>query len=49
MRFVVQAVGPRVNGYFDRPWGAGEARRSALVVIGEAGLDEAAVRLALTG
>ncbi len=48
MRFVVQAVGPRVNGYFDRPWGKEETRRSALVVIGETGLDEAAIRLALT-
>lgn len=39
MRLQVQAVGPRVNHYFDRPWGAGEARLSRLVVIGEKGLD----------
>ncbi len=39
MRLLVQAVGPRVNHYFDRPWGAGETRRSRLVVIGEKGID----------
>ena len=35
MRLQVQAVGPRVSHYFDRPWGEGEARLSRLVVIGE--------------
>lgn len=39
MRLQVQAVGSRVNHYFDRPWAAGEVRRSRLVVIGEKGLD----------
>ncbi|WP_113267507.1 cobalamin biosynthesis protein CobW [Agrobacterium cavarae] len=39
MRLQVQAVGSRVNHYFDRPWVAGEVRRSALVVIGEKGLN----------
>ena len=39
MRLLVQAVGPRVNHYFDRPWNAGEDRRSRLVVIGEKGID----------
>lgn len=39
MRLQVQAVGSRVNHYFDRPWGAGEVRRSRLVVIGEKGID----------
>lgn len=39
MRLLVQAVGPRVNHYFDRPWSAGEDRRSRLVVIGEKGID----------
>ena len=33
-RLVVQAVGPRVNHWFDRPWRDGESRRSSLVVIG---------------
>lgn len=43
MRLQVQAVGSRVNHYFDRPWGAGEERRSRLVVIGEKGLDRARI------
>ena len=46
-RLVVQAVGPRLTSYFDRPWAPDEPRRSALVVIGETGLDEAAIRAAL--
>ncbi len=39
MRLLVQAVGPRVNHYFDRPWASDEIRRSRLVVIGEKGID----------
>jgi cobalamin biosynthesis protein CobW len=42
-RLIVQAVGPRVETYFDRAWRPGEARISRLVVIGEKGLDRAAV------
>ncbi|MGG7519739.1 cobalamin biosynthesis protein CobW [Allorhizobium undicola] len=34
MRLVVQAVGSRIETYFDRPWAAGESRKSRLVVIG---------------
>lgn len=49
MRHVVQAVGARVERYYDRPWQPGEARGSRLVVIGHAGMDEAAVRHALAG
>jgi len=49
MRHVVQAVGPRVERYYDRPWRSGEDRRSALVVIGETGLDRAAIARALEG
>ena len=48
-RLAVQAVGPRVNAYFDRPWAPDEARGSSLVVIGQKGLDEAAIREQLTG
>jgi len=48
-RLVVQAVGPRIETYFDRPWGASETRHSSLVVIGEKGMDEAAIRAALEG
>ncbi len=45
-RQVVQAVGPRVEHYFDRPWRAGEIRASRLVVIGRKGLDRAAIAAA---
>ncbi len=43
MRHVVQAVGPRVQRYYDRPWRDGEARQSNLVVIGLKGVDWPAV------
>ncbi len=49
MRHVIQAVGPRINRYFDRPWGDGEVRRSELVVIGQTGLDKDAIAAALRG
>jgi cobalamin biosynthesis protein CobW len=47
MRLLVQAVGPRVSHYYDRPWAAAEGRRGNLVVIGLKGLDRAAVAKAL--
>ncbi|MBA4789155.1 MAG: cobalamin biosynthesis protein CobW [Pseudomonadota bacterium] len=43
LRLLVQGVGTRVAHQFDRPWGAGEARRGALVVIGLKGFDREAV------
>ncbi len=43
MRHVVQAVGPRVQRYYDRPWRVGEERQSNLVVIGLKGVDWSAV------
>ena len=46
MRMVVQAVGPRIETYFDRPFGA-EPRATRLVVIGEAGLNRAEIEAAL--
>ena len=46
-RHVIQAVGARVQGYYDRPWRADEPRLSRLVVIGEKGLDRAAITAAL--
>ncbi|MEQ8319159.1 MAG: cobalamin biosynthesis protein CobW [Rhodospirillales bacterium] len=49
MRHVIQAVGPRIERYFDRPWQASEARRSELVVIGLAGLDKGAIMQILKG
>jgi len=49
MRQVVQAVGGRVQRYFDREWRDGEARESRLVVIGQTGFDHDAVTTALRG
>jgi len=49
MRHVVQAVGSRVQRYFDREWQEGEARESRLVVIGLTGFDRAAVSTVLQG
>ena len=46
MRLTIQAVGPRVDTYFDRPFGA-NLRETRLVVIGQSGLDQAAIELAL--
>ena len=46
-RLLVQGVGARFRREFERPWGEDEARRGRLVVIGEKGIDEAAVRAAL--
>jgi cobalamin biosynthesis protein CobW len=42
-RLAVQAVGPRVNVWFDRPWAPGEVRETRLVVIGESPLDREAI------
>ena len=47
MRLTLQAVGPRIDTYFDRPFTAGETRETRLVVIGQAGLDHAAIQAAL--
>ena len=49
MRHVVQAVGPRIERYYDRAWNQDEVRRSELVIIGETGLDQAAIEQILTG
>jgi len=46
-RQVVQAVGPRLAQYFDRPWRDDEIRASRLVVIGRKGIDRAAIAAAL--
>jgi cobalamin biosynthesis protein CobW len=48
MRLAVQAAGPRIETYFDRPWGDAP-RASRLVVIGEAGLDRAAIEARSAG
>jgi cobalamin biosynthesis protein CobW len=44
LRQVVQAVGERVERYYDRPWWTGEEQHGSLVVIGQQGLDPAAIR-----
>ncbi|QHQ35725.1 cobalamin biosynthesis protein CobW [Algicella marina] len=49
MRLVLQAVGPRIDTHYDRPFATGEARASRLVVIGQAGLDQPAIAAALQG
>jgi cobalamin biosynthesis protein CobW len=48
MRLTLQAVGPRIDTYFDRPLAVGEPRETRLVVIGQTGLDRAAITAALT-
>jgi cobalamin biosynthesis protein CobW len=48
-RLAIQAVGPRVNTWFDRPWKPGELRETALVVIGEQPLDRDAISARLLG
>jgi len=47
MRLTLQAVGPRIDSYFDRALGT-DKRETRLVVIGQAGLDRAAITAALT-
>ena len=47
MRLTLQAVGPRVDTHFDAPFGDAP-RQTRLVVIGESGLDRAAITAALT-
>lgn len=49
MRLLVQAVGPRVNHYYDRAWTADDDRRSRLVVIGLKGLNRPAIEQILAG
>jgi cobalamin biosynthesis protein CobW len=49
MRHVIQAVGPRLAGYYDRPWRADEIRAGTLVVIGRRGLNRTAIAAALGG
>ncbi len=47
MRLVVQAVGQRIEHYFDRPWGKDETRATRLVVIGLHDIDQAAITKAI--
>jgi cobalamin biosynthesis protein CobW len=47
MRLLIQGVGPRFRHQFDRPWAASDTRISRLVVIGEKGIDRAAITASL--
>jgi cobalamin biosynthesis protein CobW len=46
-RLAVQGVGARFRHQYDRLWAAGEARLGRLVIIGQTGLDRAAITQAL--
>jgi cobalamin biosynthesis protein CobW len=48
-RLLIQAVGPRLNSYFDRPWTAGEKQATRLVVIGEKHMDQSSIEASLRG
>jgi cobalamin biosynthesis protein CobW len=48
MRRVIQAVGERLDGYFDRLWAQDEPRRTEMVIIGRH-LDREALEAALAG
>jgi cobalamin biosynthesis protein CobW len=47
MRLAIQAVGGRIQRYFDRDWRGDDIRSSRLVIIGQHGLDEAVISAAL--
>lgn len=49
LRHAVQAVGERAQGYYDRPWRPDERPATRLVVIGQRGLDRAAIEAHLRG
>ncbi len=49
MRLLVQGVGSRFQHQYDRRWDAGAPRQGRLVVIGEKGLDKAAVEALILG
>mgnify|MGYP003605737575 FL=1 len=49
MRLLVQGVGARIQHQFDRRWPDGAPRRGRLVVIGQKGFDQAAIRTILLG
>jgi cobalamin biosynthesis protein CobW len=49
LRLAVQGVGARFRSSFDRPWPNGGARQGHIVVIGERGLDRAAIKADILG
>ena len=48
MRLAIQGVGTRFRQHYDRAWAPGEPREGHLVVIGQTGLDRAAIGAALS-
>jgi cobalamin biosynthesis protein CobW len=49
LRLAVQGVGARFRSSFDRPWPDGVTRQGHVVVIGECGLDRAAIEDQILG
>jgi cobalamin biosynthesis protein CobW len=49
MRLLLQGVGARIQHQFDKRWSDGSPRRGRLVVIGETGLDKAAIQTLIAG
>ena len=49
MRLAIQGVGPRFRQDFDRPWAAGEPRAGHVVVIGQTGMNQAAIVAGIAG
>ena len=47
LRLTIQAVGPRIETYFDRVFKSAENRETKLVVIGEKGMDQVSIQKAL--
>ena len=47
MRLLAQGVGSRFRWHYDRAWAKNEPRQGRLVVIGQKGLDRAAIEAAL--
>ena len=46
---LIQGVGARFQQQFDRAWRPGEQRRGRIVVIGQKGLDRAAIARSIAG
>ncbi|MBE03918.1 MAG: cobalamin biosynthesis protein CobW [Gammaproteobacteria bacterium] len=46
-RHTIQAVGPRIDRYYDRDWKQDEKRASRLVIIGESPLNQQAIEVAV--
>ena len=47
MRLTIQAVGPRVDSYFDKAFGINEERATKIVVIGQKGMNQSKIAEAL--